>query len=171
MGGPDPAVSSPDSLLLSPGPARTPRATGAPSEYQYVPLPWVLVMLHPLPEQPRVGWEGGSSPPATSLVAAWALSCSGQGCWWVWDDGEFGPTESFFLLQGPSLPGPPVSGLWGCGWPRIHAGLCCEGSNLSTLKMGGLKARPLSLNESLSSLRGFQARLGFLERLEHQDPR
>lgn len=70
--------------------------------------------------------------------------------------GEFGPIVSFFLLQGPSLPGPPVSagleGLWAAGDPAW--GLCWESWNLRAPKAGGVGAQSLSLCECLSSPSG-----------------
>lgn len=77
-----------------------------------------------------------------------------------------------FLLQGPSLPGPPVSvGLVGLGWVGTPLGVVLEGVKPQHPQRGDLRAQSLSLGECLFSFRVFQARLGFLERSEHWDPR
>lgn len=68
-----------------------------------------MLPLLALATKSGVGAEQGYGSPAASLLAGWALPCSGQGCCWVWGGWRIGPTVSFLLFQGPSLPGPPVS--------------------------------------------------------------
>lgn len=110
------------------------------------------------------------TPPAPSLVLGWESPSLGQ------EFGGFEPILPFFkfyfilLLQGPSLPGPPVSagmGVLGSCWE-----LCRRSSKLSSPR-GEESGWGLShpMNFSPFSLRGFQVRLDFPGRSGCWDPR
>lgn len=126
-------------------------------------------------ENPGVGWDWSRDPaPASpSCILGGSVGTAQLRAGLAGGFGgvrESAPTLSSFSLQGPSLPGPPVSvGAVGSG--TLLRVVLEELKSHQALKGGVLGLSSSHLVNVYLLLRGFQAKLGFLERLEHWDPR
>lgn len=152
QGGPDPQIFP----SVPAGPARTPRATGAPREYPRVPrAPRVMRPLLPPAPTNGAGTERGQSPDPPPNAPR-----TEQGCCRVWGGSRFGLTVSF-LVAGPLAA---RTARKCCAWVGAVGqapglGGCCQSSDLSTAKWGFWGSPSYTLNVSLL-LKGLPGQVG-----------